>query len=97
MFDIIDNSTERVFIIREEELAHINLLEERVMEFARKDIRDVVVDLQKLAFIDSVTLSVFIRIKRKLSADGRIFILKNYNQTILRIIELAGLDGFLLE
>lgn len=97
MFDIIDNSNERVFILREDELVHINLLEERVMEFARKDFRDVVVDLQNLAFIDSVTLSVFIRIKRKLSADGRIFILKNYNQTILRIIELAGLDGFLLE
>ena len=97
MFDIIDNNTERTFILREEELVHINLLEERVLEFARKDIRDVVVDLQNLAFIDSVTLSVFIRIKRKLFAEGRVFILKNYNQTILRIIELAGLDSFLLE
>lgn len=97
MFDSTDNETERVFAVKNEELQHFNILEERILDFVKKDSRDVILDLENLYLFDSVALAVLIRIKRKLAGMDRNFKLINYNQTILRVIELSGLDDFLLE
>lgn len=97
MFDFTDNETERVFAVKNEELQHFNILEERILDFVKKDSRDVILDLENLYLFDSVALAVLIRIKRKLAGMDRNFKLINYNQTILRVIELSGLDDFLLE
>jgi len=97
MFDFTDNETERVFAVKNEELKHFNILEERILDFVKKDSRDVILDLENLYLFDSVALAVLIRIKRKLAGMDRNFKLINYNQTILRVIELSGLDDFLLE
>lgn len=97
MFEVIDNETERIFIVKNDELQFMNILEERILDFVKKDERDVILDLQHLFLFDSVALAVLIRIKRKLVAMDRSFKLINYNQTILRVIELSGLDDFLLE
>lgn len=97
MFEFTDNETERVFAVKNEELQHINILEEKILDFVKKDSRDVILDLENLYLFDSVALAVLIRIKRKLTGMDRSFKLINYNQTILRVIELSGLEDFLLE
>ena len=97
MFEVIDNETERIFTVKNDELQFMNILEERILDFVKKDQRDVILDLENLLHFDSVALAVLIRIKRKLTAVERSFKLINYNQTILRVIELSGLDEFLLE
>lgn len=96
MFDVVDNESERIFFIKNEELQFMNILEERVLDFVKKDHRDVVIDFQHLFHFDSVALAVLIRIKRKLAGMDRVLKLVHYNQTILRVIELSGLDDFLL-
>ncbi len=97
MFDVIDNEAERIFTVKNEELQFMNILEERILDFVKKDQRDVILDLENLFHFDSVALAVLIRIKRKLAGMDRSFKLINYNQTILRVIELSGLADFLLE
>lgn len=96
MFEVTDNETERIFTVKNEDIQFMNILEERILDFVKKDQRDVVLDFQYLFHLDSVALAVLIRIKRKLAAMDRVFRLINYNQTILRVIELSGLDDFLL-
>ncbi len=97
MFEVIDNDAERIFLVRNEDLPFMNILEERVIEFVKKDERIVVIDFRHLLNFDSVALAALIRIKRKLASMDRVLRLVNYNQTVLRVIELSGLDNFLLE
>jgi anti-anti-sigma factor len=96
MFEVTDNETERIYTVKNDELQFMSILEERILDFVKKDERDVILDLQNLFLFDSVALAVLIRIKRKLAGMDRSFKLINYNQTILRVIELSGLDDFLL-
>jgi anti-anti-sigma factor len=97
MFDTTENDTERIFTVKNEELQFMGVLEERILDFVKKDQRDVVLDLENLFHFDSVALAALIRIKRKLTSMDRNLKLINYNQTILRVIELSGLADFLLE
>ncbi|HOP63190.1 MAG TPA: STAS domain-containing protein [Spirochaetota bacterium] len=96
MFEIKDNESERIFLIKNDELSHMNLLEERIIDFLKNDKREVVLDFQHLMHFDSVALASLIRIKRKMDTLDRPFRLINYNQTVLRVIELSGLEDFLL-
>jgi hypothetical protein len=36
MFDFTDNETERVFAVKNEELQHFNILEERILDLLKK-------------------------------------------------------------
>lgn len=96
MFEMTENDIEKIFFIKNEELPYMNILEERILDFVKKDEREVVIDFQHLMMFDSVALAALIRIKRKLTAMDRVLRLVNYNQTILRVIELSGLEDFLL-
>lgn len=98
MFEIIDNDNERIFIFpKSQEGLQLNLLEEKINDFIKNDRRDVILDLKNLALLDSSSLAAFIRMKRKIKADGRDMKIINYNESILRVIELSGLDEFLLD
>lgn len=98
MFEILDTENDRTFILRKSsDSFQINLLEEKINEFIKNDDRDLVLDLKGLNLLDSSSLAAFIRFKRKLKATGRIMKLINYNESILRVIELSGLDDFLLD
>jgi anti-anti-sigma factor len=97
MFEIIDNNNERIFILQKhQDGLPLSLLEEKVNDFVKNDNRDAVLDLKNLNLLDSSSLAAFIRMKRKIKADGRDLRLINYNESILRVIELSGLDDFLL-
>jgi len=98
MFEILDTENDRTFILQKSsDSFQINLLEEKINEFIKNDGRDLVLDLKGLNLLDSSSLAAFIRFKRKLKATGRIMKLINYNESILRVIELSGLDDFLLD
>jgi anti-anti-sigma factor len=98
MFEILDTENDRTFILQKSsDSFQINLLEEKINEFIKNDDRDLVLDLKGLNLLDSSSLAAFIRFKRKLKATGRIMKLINYNESILRVIELSGLDDFLLD
>ncbi len=96
MFDVVDNDSERIFFIKDDELKSLHILEEKIADFVKKDVRDVVIDMRELSQFDSLALASFIRIKRKLNAIDRPFRIINYNDVVFRVIELAGLEDFLL-
>lgn len=96
MFEVIDSSGERVYVPKEDISQYINIFESSINDFIKNDSRDVIVDLKSLQFIDSLTLAALIRFRRKLSLEGRSLKVVNYNDNILRVIELSGLDEFLL-
>ena len=98
MFEIIDSENERIFVFQKSnDSFQINLLEEKINDFIKSDTRDLILDLKELYLLDSSSLAAFIRFKRKLKATGRLMKLVNYNESILRVIELSGLDDFLLD
>lgn len=97
MFEYIESTNERVYMPKDDMSQYLSIFESSINEFIRSDSRDIVVDMKFLQFIDSLTLAAFIRFRRKLSHEGRILKLLNYNANILRVIELSGLEDFLLE
>jgi len=98
MFETIDSELEKTFLLKKtNDVFHLNLFEEKINEFIKNDNRDLILDLKGLNLLDSSSLAAFIRFKRKLTATGRAMKLINYNESILRVIELSGLDDFLLD
>ncbi|HPX89978.1 MAG TPA: STAS domain-containing protein [Spirochaetota bacterium] len=67
-----------------------------ISDFIKKDSRDVVLDLEGLSRFDSQSLASLIRIKRKLDSLDRTLRIINYNEAIFRVIELAGMEDFVL-
>lgn len=96
MFEIIESTNERVYVLKNDISQYLTLFESSINEFIKSDSRDIVVDMESLQLIDSLTLAALIRFRRKLSLEGRTLKLLNYNANILRVIELSGLDDFLL-
>jgi len=98
MFEIVDSENEIIFKLHKaSESFQMNLLEEKVNDFIKNDDRDLIFDLKGLDLLDSSSLAAFIRFKRKLKATGRVMKLINFNESILRVIELSGLEDFLLD
>ncbi len=96
MFEVIESINDRVYVPKEDISQYLNNLESSINDFIKNDSRDIIVDFNALQVIDSLTLAALIRFKRKLSLEGRDLKLINYNDNILRVIELSGLDDFLL-
>ena len=96
MFEVIESTSERVYLPKDDISQYLNIFESSINEFIKSDSRDIVVDMKSLDYIDSLTLAALIRFRRKLSLEGRTLKLLNYNENVLRVIELSGLDEFLL-
>jgi anti-anti-sigma factor len=96
MFEVIESINDRVYVPKEDISQYLSILESSINDFLKNDSRDIIVDFNALQVIDSLTLAALIRFKRKLSLEGRDLKLINYNDNILRVIELSGLDDFLL-
>lgn len=56
------------------------------------DKKDVVFDCTALEFIDSTTLGTFVKIFKKLKADGNRLILRNMRPRIRKLFEICALD-----
>jgi anti-anti-sigma regulatory factor len=95
MFDIIDNDSERIYVLKcTNNGMNIRFFEESADEFIKSDQRDMVLDLVGQNVMCSLLLASLIRIKRGLAANQRELCIRNCNSHIYRCIELAGLETF---
>lgn len=73
------------------DLATAPQLREQLVTLAEKDGGDVVVDLTRLAFIDSTGLSVLVMALNRSRAAGGSIVLRNPSDSVMRILEITGL------
>jgi anti-anti-sigma factor len=93
-----DSNGETIFVIMEELVSqNINALTDELNRFVKTDNRDAVIDLSYVRKIDSISIAALIRIKNQLAEAGRSLHLTNPNESVFRVLELAGLEKFLLE
>ncbi len=98
MVEFIDNEDDRIFVLKDEVISSKLLkLEDLMNEFVRDDNRNAIIDLNNVTKIDSMSLAALIRIKNKLAKTGRTLNLINPGEGVMRVLELAGLDAFLLD
>ncbi len=97
-YETINQDNERVYVLQDEFLSpNTRGFEEDLVEFIKKDSRDILLDLTNVSKIDSMSIALILRIKSKISNAGRALKLTNPNESVLRILELAGLNEFLLD
>ncbi|MBP7738872.1 MAG: STAS domain-containing protein [Spirochaetes bacterium] len=93
-----DSDFESTFIIMDELISqNVSFLADELNLFIKNDERDAIIDLSYVRKIDSVSIATLIRIKNALAEKGRTMHLVNPNETVLRVLELSGLEKFLLE
>ena len=56
------------------------------------DKNDVVFDCAALTFIDSTTLGTFVKILKKLKADGHAMVLEGVRPNVKKLFEICSLD-----
>jgi anti-anti-sigma regulatory factor len=95
MFEIIDNESERIYLLNCENMtSDLRLLEKSTEEFIKSDNRNLVIDMTGQNIMCSLLLAALIRIKRELLVEGRSLIISNCNSHIYRCMEMAGLETF---
>jgi len=93
-----DSAGETTFIIMDDLVSqNINNLMDELNHFARTDTRDAILDLSYVRKIDSISIAALIRFKNALAESERSMHLTNPSEMVLRVLELAGLEKFLLE
>jgi anti-anti-sigma factor len=85
-----ENEFETTFVIMDD-------LSDEFNYFVRNDKRDAIVDLSFVRRIDSMSIATLIRFKNALTEKGRTMHLSNPTETVLRVLELSGMDKFLME
>jgi anti-anti-sigma factor len=94
----IEGDSECTFIILCELISqNINAVTEELNRFAKNDTRDAILDLASVRKIDSMSIAALIRFKNALSEKNRSLSLVNPNETVLRVLELSGLERFLMD
>lgn len=95
MFDIVDSTSERVYVIKCRNVgADLRCFEESAEDFIKADNRDMVIDMSEQEVINSLLLASLIRIRRELLNEKRELHLKNCNPHMYRCMEMAGLESF---
>ena len=97
MFNSMDSESDIFVMEKTNDIFQRSILEKKIDEFIKTVKHELVLDLKELNTLDSMTLAAFIRFKRKLTETNRTMKLINYNENILRVIELSGLGEFLLD
>ena len=93
-----DSDYESTFLIMDELVSsNITFLTDELSHFIKTDTRDAIIDLSYVRKIDSISIATLIRIKNSLAEKGRNMHLVNPNETVLRVLELSGLEKFLME
>ncbi|MBN2160393.1 MAG: STAS domain-containing protein [Spirochaetes bacterium] len=93
-----DAEGECTFIIMEEMTAqNVTGLSDELTHFVKTDTRDANIDLSYVRKIDSMAIAALIRFKNMMTEEGRKMHLVNPNDNILRVLDISGLDKFLLE
>ena len=98
IMEIIDNDMERTFILNKDlESNYIKQYEVEFNRFIQEDTRDVIVDLKYVMKIDSMSIAALIRIKKKLQENNRTLKIINPNEGVLRILDISGLETYLMD
>ncbi len=98
MLNISDTGDERYFVLKGDNIsAGLSQLEDALNSFTREDKRNAVIDLRNVTRIDSMSLAAIIRVKNRLASTGRSLELINPTEGVLRVLQLAGLDEFLMD
>lgn len=95
---IIDSDNERIYVLEDDLISeNIHGFQDELLEFIKTTEKNVILDLIEVTKIDSMSIALILRIKNNLVHHNRIFKLINPNESVLRILELAGLNEFLLD
>ena len=98
MIDFSDTHNDRTFLLQGEIVATVLIeLEDTLNSFIQEDDRNAIIDLADVSKIDSMFLATLIRVKKKLVQRERTLTLINPIEGIMRVLELAGLDAFLMD
>lgn len=93
-----DSGDDRIFIIQNDVSSMAtNHIETLFNSFIREESRNAIIDLSSVTKLDSMTLAAFLRFKKKLNEKGRTLSLSNPSPGVMRVLELSGLDSFLLD
>jgi anti-anti-sigma factor len=96
--EIIDKEHEIVFILTSDLISsHIKEIESMINGYMEKSTKDITLDLVRMSKIDSMSIAALIRIKNKLISQDRGFRLMNPGEGITRVLEISGLESFLLD
>jgi anti-sigma B factor antagonist len=89
----VSGSADRAIVSLEGELdlATAPQLREQLVTLAEQDDSDIVVDLTRLAFIDSTGLSVLVMALNRSRTNGGSMVLRNPSDSVMRILEITGL------
>jgi len=94
MFEVIDSTHERVYVIKFNNLVtDIRQFEESVNEFIETECRNMVVDMKEQEVMSSLLIGLLVRVNRGLSQRHRELVLKNCNPHAYRCMEMAGLES----
>ncbi len=97
-FTIDESELEQTYILEEDLISsHTRGFEDELNNFIQNDNRDILLDLTQVTKIDSISIALLLRIKSRLTENGRTVRLTRPNETVMRILELAGLQDFLLD
>jgi anti-anti-sigma factor len=93
-----ESEGETIFIVMDEMVAqNVNTLTDEINHFIKNDDGNAIIDLSHVRKIDSMSISALIRLKNALAEHGRTLQLSNPNETVFRVLELSGLEKYLLE
>lgn len=73
-------------------LYNIEELRQELFRLAEVDQKDVVIDLEKLDYLDSSGIGLLVQVHRKVTAGGRKIQLQETGESLLRVLKAAGLD-----
>jgi anti-anti-sigma factor len=92
-----ETETERTFFPDDHTItSRPSSFETELNEFIKDNTRDAIIDLISVSRIDSLFIAILIRAKKKLTDNSRTLIVVNPNEAVIRMIEIAGLDSYLL-
>lgn len=89
-----DEKTNVVELEGEIEIYSAENLKKSILSKVNEGIHHIIVDLEKVTYIDSSGLSMFVSVQKTIKQQGGSLTLKNISKPIHKIFELTGLTKF---
>lgn len=93
----VDTEDNRMVVSPMGEIDYGNVadLRARLLEIAKEPTEVVIIDLRDVTFLDSTALSVLVQAKQRFKEQDTEMSVVNPQRRVARILELAGLVGYL--
>jgi len=87
-----------IHLAGELDLSNVPSLADAIAEVERnRGVREIVVDLEKLEFIDSTGIGELVRSSQRINSGPGAFRVRKAAAAVRRVIEITGVDGQLLD